>query len=183
MLHHLNRFATAVFFLLALASPFGVNAQEREPFQQQVGFNITEGNTSNLKYFYLTGATGSATDLQCGSSGCIYTYRSAPTNKRVVIESVSGTARLPTGQMVEIAVGTVVCTALETGGQTCPQVPHPFVPVNKVPGAKDWYVFNQVTKLYASPGFAIYARAMRSETNGIAEIRVNISGYLETVTP
>ncbi len=170
----------ALFIVTVIASP-PAHAQERVPFQRTVVFNVTEGHENNFRIFDMNvGTEGdqTSTDSQCGTSGCEYTSSSIPAGRRVVIKYVTATAKLPTGQMVEIIITTGLKTTLGGATQTN-AINHSFVPGNKVVGSKDWYVLSEMTEIYGSSGNLLSVRARRSATSGVAEIRVNISGYYE----
>lgn len=187
MLSHLNRFVTvaAMLLFLALVGPPAANAQSREPFQTEVEFLVNAGQTQNSRRFYGLGLSYQVFDGQCATGACTYNAANLPDNKRMVIENIGVTAKVPSGQMVEIDLVTYVINPLPDFPNSTYQVigSHPFVPVNKVVGTKHWFVLNQETKLYAHQGTFIQARAIRSATTGVAEIKVIISGYLETVVP
>ena len=179
--------SSAVLFALALFVPLSNYAQSRERFQRQVSFSISEGRDNNLRYFDMDVGLRNeqqATD-QCvtttGTALCTYQWSTVPAGRRAVITYVGGKAKLPSGQMVEIDIYTEGRSTLD-GISSLFLIFHPFVPVNKVAGSKDWYVLSEMTELYATPETYIYALARRSATTGVANITVIISGYYEEVS-
>ena len=176
---HLLMRTAALLFLSAVIAPLSAHAlTDRQLYQETFTFNVTEGYSS--RELHTTLGLGGDTfnvynDPQCN---CTYSADYLPSGKRLVIEHVSATAKVPAGQMIEISIRTHVESVRPDGTKRLSLDFHPFVPTNKVQGAKDWYVLGQVTRLYHNyAGLAI--QATRSATSGIAEVKVTISGYFE----
>jgi hypothetical protein len=170
--------AAAALLALTLCAPPPAGAQNRQPFQRDFAFDLGDG-LSGRNFFtrlYLGGEELTRSDPYCN---CTYIYDKIPAGKRVVIEFVTATAKLPSGQMIELDISTYVRWTKADGAVQEELVSHAFVPVNKVSGAKDWYVLSEATKIYASGGTAIFLIATRSAATGVANVRVNISGYFE----
>ena len=169
-------FAGLIVGAIAVIYPRSGQSQSsstRARFQRQVSFTVGDGFTSRTYPFSFEGGlNGVLNDPQCG---CYLTYLTS--NKRVVIDNVSATAQLPVGQMVEIDIHTDIDAG--AGLAESPSIYHPFVPMNKVSGGKDWYVLNERTNLHSSPNNSVFARVKRSSGTGVAEVTVNIAGYLE----
>ena len=175
---HMLISSAALLFTLIVIAPLSAHAQtNRQPYQETFTFNVAEGYSSRIFHTMLglDGDTFNFTDAQCR---CTYSFDHIPTLKRLVIEHVSATAKVPQGQMIEIGLRTSVRSATPNGMLRLSTDTHSFVPTNKVSGAKDWYVLSQVTRLYHT-WEALSILATRSGTTGVAEVKVVISGYYE----
>lgn len=97
---------------------------------------------------------------------------SVPTNKRLVIEYVSGSGLVPDGQKCFFSILTRLAGA-STGTEH-------FLQSAQTPaaGTKDQSNAGQVVKLYADSGPTITLRATRDGSSGDGVARMSISGYL-----
>jgi len=114
--------------------------------------------------------------FQATASGAIgnsalVTLTTVPANKRLVIEYVSLSASVPTGQKV---TGTVT-TALQSGFATFAVTVAP----QGSDGFKDYYAASQLVRIYADPGSDVSAECVRVPPlgTGTGTCSFAISGY------
>ena len=154
--------ALAVGAATLLAAPTGHSqTAEKEPFHRTLNFDMPDGTSVRSRNFTVVLSTGST---------------QVPSGKRLVVEHVSGSAELPTGQTVELQINYFVRNSTIGDAKGL----HYFAPHhNQADGAQDRYVLSQPAKIYASQESGLSVTAQRNSATGTAYVSMNISGYVE----
>jgi hypothetical protein len=136
-------------FALLFAAPLLMaqsSTAPRTPFQQQVTMSIS------------TGAAGGFSSVP------------VPVGKRLIVEYVSLSGTVPTGQKLSAALQTTV------GDSTA--IYSIVTAIDETSEGTDKLAANQMMRVYAE-GPMLHVVCWRAKTEGQAQITLNISGYLE----
>jgi hypothetical protein len=109
-----------------------------------------------------------------GAMGVFDSSITVPAGKQLIVEFVSISAAVPTGQKLRSSISTTV------GGSTASYA----VPVNSQDPANDTtdvIIANQALKVAADPSSTVSLYAVRNSSKGTATVTISVSGYFTSV--
>ena len=156
----------AAVLLTVVAAPrpgYAQTVPTKTPYVQSATINMAEGaDTGSVKFNF-----GLSQEI--------------PTGKRLVIQFVSGRAKLPVGQMAEFSIQTEEYFGTTDTKQLPTYVSNYFGVGNLVRSTRDWFIFSQPTLILGKAGTTVTLTMTRSSTAGRADGTVTINGYLESL--